>query len=101
MLGNLEDDIDKIKDVDWIMEVVVERLDIKKQVFELIEKHRKHGTIITSNTSGIPIKFMNEGRTEDFKKHFSCHPLFQSTQVLKLFLRLYQDLIVKMKLLRF
>ena len=66
--GNLEDDLHLIKDVDWIMEVVVERLDIKKTVFEKIEKHRTPGTLITSNTSGIPIKFMNEGRSEDFQK---------------------------------
>ena len=59
--GNLEDDIAKVKDVDWIIEVVVERLDIKQQVFESLEKHRTPGTLITSNTSGIPIKFMNEG----------------------------------------
>ena len=56
--GNLEDDIAKVGDVDWIIEVVVERLDIKKQVFENLEKHRKPGTLITSNTSGITIKFM-------------------------------------------
>jgi len=61
--GNLEDDISKIADVDWIIEVVVERLDIKKMVFENIEKHRTPGTLITSNTSGIPIKFMSEGRS--------------------------------------
>ena len=67
------------------MEVVVERLDIKKQVFELIEKHRKPGTIITSNTSGIPIKFMNEGRTEDFKKHFAVTHFFNPPRYLKLF----------------
>src|SRR5680860_1444725 len=60
--GNLEDDLHKVKEVDWIIEVVIERLDIKQQVFEKIEKYRKPGTLITSNTSGIPIKFMNEGR---------------------------------------
>ncbi|WP_417557871.1 3-hydroxyacyl-CoA dehydrogenase family protein, partial [Mesoflavibacter zeaxanthinifaciens] len=54
--GNLEDDIAKVANVDWIMEVVVERLDIKKQVFEKLEQHRTPGTLITSNTSGIPIK---------------------------------------------
>ena len=70
--GNLDDDIEKIKDVDWIIEVVVERLDIKQQVFEKIEKHRKKGTLITSNTSGIPIQFMNEGRSEDFQQHFAA-----------------------------
>ena len=83
--GNLEDDIHKIKDVDWIMEVVVERLDIKKQVFELIEKHRKPGTIITSNTSGIPIKFMNEGRSEDFRNYFAVTHFFNPPRYLKLF----------------
>jgi len=57
--GNLDDDLHKIKEVDWIIEVVVERLDIKQQVFEKIEKFRKPGTLITSNTSGIPIKFMS------------------------------------------
>jgi len=57
--GNLTDDISKVKDADWIIEVVVERLDIKKQVFENLEKYRKPGTFITSNTSGIPIKFMS------------------------------------------
>ena len=83
--GNLEDDIHKIKDIDWIMEVVVERLDIKKQVFELIEKHRKPGTIITSNTSGIPIKFMNEGRSEDFRNYFAVTHFFNPPRYLKLF----------------
>lgn len=68
--GNLEDDIHKVSEVDWILEVVVERLDIKKQVFDNLEKHRTPGTLITSNTSGIPIKFMSEGRSEDFQKHF-------------------------------
>jgi len=67
--GNLEDDLHLIEEVDWIMEVVVERLDIKKTVFEKIEKYRTPGTLITSNTSGIPIKFMNEGRSEDFQKN--------------------------------
>jgi 3-hydroxyacyl-CoA dehydrogenase len=83
--GNLEDDIQKISNVDWIMEVVVERLDIKKKVFDLIEKHRKPGTLITSNTSGIPIKFMNDGRTEDFQKHFAVTHFFNPPRYLKLF----------------
>ena len=83
--GNLEDDIHKIKDVDWILEVVVERLDIKKQVFENIEKYRTPGTLITSNTSGIPIKFMNEGRSEDFQKHFAVTHFFNPPRYLKLF----------------
>ena len=83
--GNIDDDLHLIKNVDWIMEVVVERLDIKQQVFEKIEKHRTPGTIISSNTSGIPIKFMNEGRSEDFQKHFAVTHFFNPPRYLKLF----------------
>ena len=83
--GNLEDDIAKVKDVDWIIEVVVERLDIKKLVFENLDKHRTLGTLITSNTSGIPIKFMNEGRSDDFQKHFCGTHFFNPARYLKLF----------------
>ena len=67
------------------MEVVVERLDIKQIVFEKLEKHRTPGTLITSNTSGIPIKFMNEGRSEDFQKHFAVTHFFNPPRYLKLF----------------
>ncbi|MFD0861540.1 3-hydroxyacyl-CoA dehydrogenase NAD-binding domain-containing protein [Sungkyunkwania multivorans] len=83
--GNLEDDLHKIKDVDWVMEVVVERLDIKQKVFEQVEKHRTPGTLITSNTSGIPIKFMNEGRSDDFQKHFAVTHFFNPPRYLRLF----------------
>lgn len=83
--GNTEDDISKIKDADWIMEVVVERLDIKKQVFEMLEKHRTPGTLITSNTSGIPIKFMSEGRSADFQEHFCGTHFFNPARYLNLF----------------
>ena len=83
--GNLEDDIAKVKNVDWIIEVVVERLDIKKMVFENLEKHRTPGTLITSNTSGIPINFMSEGRSEDFQKHFCGTHFFNPARYLKLF----------------
>ncbi|WP_299062048.1 3-hydroxyacyl-CoA dehydrogenase/enoyl-CoA hydratase family protein [uncultured Polaribacter sp.] len=83
--GNLEDDIAKVAEADWIMEVVVERLDIKKIVFEKLEKHRTPGTIISSNTSGIPIKFMNEGRSEDFRQHFAVTHFFNPPRYLKLF----------------
>ena len=83
--GNLDDDLHLIKDVDWVMEVVVERLDIKKSVFEKVEKYRKPGTLITSNTSGIPIKFMNEGRSEDFQQHFAVTHFFNPPRYLKLF----------------
>jgi 3-hydroxyacyl-CoA dehydrogenase len=83
--GNIEDDLHKIKDVDWIMEVVVEKLDIKKKVFDKIEKYRSKGTIISSNTSGIPIKFMSEGHSEDFQRHFCGTHFFNPARYLKLF----------------
>ncbi len=83
--GNLEDDIAKVGLVDWIIEVVVERLDIKKTVFEKLEKHRSPGTLITSNTSGIPIKFMSEGRSDDFQEHFCGTHFFNPARYLKLF----------------
>lgn len=83
--GNTEDDMPKIKDCDWVIEVVVERLDIKQKVFEQIEKFRKPGTLITSNTSGIPIHFMNQGRSEDFRQHFAVTHFFNPPRYLKLF----------------
>jgi 3-hydroxyacyl-CoA dehydrogenase len=83
--GNTTDDLAKIANVDWIIEVVVERLDIKKLVFEQIEKYRKPGTLVTSNTSGIPIHFMSEGRSEDFQKHFCGTHFFNPARYLKLF----------------
>ena len=83
--GNTTDDIAQIATADWIIEVVVERLDIKKSVFEQIEKYRKPGTLVTSNTSGIPIQYMNEGRSEDFQKHFCGTHFFNPARYLKLF----------------
>ena len=83
--GNMQDDISKVSKVDWIIEVVVERLDIKKQVFENLEKHRTPGTLITTNTSGIPIHFMSEGRSDDFQKHFCGTHFFNPARYLKLF----------------
>lgn len=83
--GNTTDDMPKIASVDWIIEVVVERLDIKKLVFEQVDKYRKVGTLVTSNTSGIPIQFMSEGRTEDFQQHFCGTHFFNPARYLKLF----------------
>lgn len=82
--GNFTDDISKISDCDWIIEVVVERLDIKQKVFETVEKYRKPGTLITSNTSGIPIHLMAEGRSDDFKKNFCGTHFFNPPRYLKL-----------------
>ncbi len=84
-LKNLTDDLSDLKDCDWIMEVVVERLDIKRQVFEKIEAHRKTGSIVSSNTSGIPIHSMLDGRSEDFKAHFCGTHFFNPPRYLPLF----------------
>lgn len=82
--GNFDDDLPKIKEADWIIEVVVERLDIKQQLFERVEKHRTPGTLITSNTSGIPIHLMTKGRSEDFVKHFCGTHFFNPPRYLRL-----------------
>ncbi len=82
--GNFEDNMKSIADCDWIIEVVIERLDIKKLVFEKVELFRKPGTLITSNTSGIPIHLMNEGRSEDFQKHFCGSHFFNPPRYLRL-----------------
>ncbi|MGY5351367.1 3-hydroxyacyl-CoA dehydrogenase/enoyl-CoA hydratase family protein [Wenyingzhuangia sp. IMCC45533] len=83
--GNLTDDISKLKEIDWIIEVVVERLDVKQKVFELIEANRKTDSLITSNTSGIPIGFMNKGRSQNFREHFAVTHFFNPPRYLKLF----------------
>tara|TARA_B100001173_G_scaffold298394_1_gene295935 strand:- start:1711 stop:4158 length:2448 start_codon:yes stop_codon:yes gene_type:complete len=83
-VGNFDDDFEKIKDADWIIEVVVERLDIKQQIFEKVEKHRKPGSIVSSNTSSIPIHQLSEGRSEDFKKHFCGTHFFNPPRYLRL-----------------
>jgi 3-hydroxyacyl-CoA dehydrogenase len=82
--GNFDDDMAQIAGYDWIIEVVVERLDIKKIIFEKVEKYRKPGTLITSNTSGIPIHLMAEGRSDDFKKHFCGTHFFNPPRYLRL-----------------
>ena len=69
-IGNLEDDFEKLADVDWIIEVVVENLQVKKDLFKRIEPVRAQGTIVSSNTSGIPLKAMSEGLSLEFKQHF-------------------------------
>ena len=82
--GNLEDDLDKLADCDWIIEVVMERLDIKKAVFEKVAKHRKPGSIVTSNTSGIPIRAMAEGMPKEMSQHFMGTHFFNPPRYLKL-----------------
>ncbi|MCB0481270.1 MAG: 3-hydroxyacyl-CoA dehydrogenase/enoyl-CoA hydratase family protein [Flavobacteriales bacterium] len=82
--GNFKDDLKQIAHCDWIVEVIIENLDIKKSLFEKVEKVRKAGTLITSNTSGIPINFMAEGRSDDFKKHFCGTHFFNPPRYLPL-----------------
>lgn len=82
--GNFTDDMSKISDCDWVIEVVVENIDIKKKVFEEVEKYRKPGSIISSNTSGIPMKFMVEGRSDDFRKNFVGTHFFNPPRYLQL-----------------
>lgn len=82
--GNFTDNMKDIAACDWVIEVVVERLDIKQQVFTEVEKYRKPGTLITSNTSGIPIHMMTEGRSDDFNKHFCGTHFFNPPRYLRL-----------------
>lgn len=83
-VGNFEDDFHRLAEVDWIIEVVVENLEIKKSVFARVDEVRKPGTIVSSNTSGISIEAMAEGRSEDFKKHFLGTHFFNPPRYLKL-----------------
>ncbi len=83
--GNFDDDLAKIKDFDWVIEVVVERLDIKTMVFDKVEKLRKPGSLVTTNTSGISVEKMIEGRSEDFQKNFCGTHFFNPPRYLQLF----------------
>lgn len=82
--GNFDDNLADISTCDWVIEAVVENLEIKKQLFEQVESHRKPGTLITSNTSGIPIKLMSEGRSDDFRAHFCGTHFFNPPRYLRL-----------------
>lgn len=82
--GNFDDNLKEISTCDWIIEVVVERLDIKKSLYEKVEQFRKPGTLISSNTSGIPIHMLTEGRSDDFRKHFCGTHFFNPPRYLRL-----------------
>jgi 3-hydroxyacyl-CoA dehydrogenase len=82
--GNFDDNMKDIAGCDWIIEVVVERLDIKKMIYDKVEQFRKPGTLVTSNTSGIPIHMMAEGRSDDFKKNFCGSHFFNPPRYLRL-----------------
>lgn len=83
-VGNFDDDLHEISDCDWIIEVVVENLKIKQNLFEKVEQFRKQGSIISSNTSGIPIHLMAENRSEDFKNNFVGTHFFNPPRYLPL-----------------
>ena len=83
-IGNFEDDLEKIKDCDFVIEAIVENLDIKHKLFAEVEKHRKAGSIIASNTSGIPIESIAEPFSDDFKKHFVGVHFFNPPRYMKL-----------------
>lgn len=82
--GNFDDNLKDVSSCDWVIEVVVERLDIKQSLYEKLEQFRKPGTLITSNTSGIPINLLSKGRSEDFKKHFCGTHFFNPPRYLRL-----------------
>ncbi|WP_062514193.1 3-hydroxyacyl-CoA dehydrogenase/enoyl-CoA hydratase family protein [Halobacillus sp. KGW1] len=82
--GNFEDDLSRIADVDWVVEVVVENLDIKKKVLADVDRFRKQGAIVSSNTSGISIEAMAEDCSEDFRSHFLGTHFFNPPRYLKL-----------------
>ncbi|WP_242923711.1 3-hydroxyacyl-CoA dehydrogenase/enoyl-CoA hydratase family protein [Pontibacter liquoris] len=82
--GNFDDNMKDIATADWTIEVVVENLKIKKLVYEQVEQFRKPGTLISSNTSGIPIHLMLDGRSDDFRKHFCGTHFFNPPRYLKL-----------------
>ncbi len=81
---NYTDDAAKLAECDWIVEVVVERLDIKRKVFEMVEEHRRPGTVISSNTSGLSVADMAEGRSEDFRRHFMVTHFFNPVRYMRL-----------------
>ena len=82
--GNFQDDLGALRECDWIVEVVVERLDIKQELFAKVEQHRRPGTLVTSNTSGIPIHLIAQGRSEDFRRHFCGTHFFNPPRYLRL-----------------
>ncbi|MGP4061379.1 3-hydroxyacyl-CoA dehydrogenase NAD-binding domain-containing protein [Halobacillus sp. H74] len=83
-VGNFSDDMEHLSEVDWVIEVVVENLDIKKKVLADVDRHRKTGSIVSSNTSGISIEAMSEDCSEDLRSHFLGTHFFNPPRYLKL-----------------
>src|SRR5208282_3850522 len=82
--GNFEDNLAWCGEADWIIEAVAENLEIKRKLFERIDAVRKPGTIVTSNTSGLPIHTVSEGRSESFQQHFAGAHFFNPPRYMKL-----------------
>ncbi|MBR9859743.1 3-hydroxyacyl-CoA dehydrogenase [bacterium] len=82
--GNFDDDLERISECDWVLEAIIENLDIKKSLYEKVEKYRKEGTVISSNTSSIPMKMLVDGRSEDFKAKFVGTHFFNPPRYLRL-----------------
>lgn len=82
--GNFEDDLSAINTCDWVIEAIVEKLHIKQQLFERVEQYRKPGTLVSSNTSGIPLQMIAKGRSEDFQQHFCGTHFFNPPRYLRL-----------------
>ena len=99
-IGNIEDDLDKLSEVDWIIEAVVERLDIKRPLYEQVERVLTPGTIITSNTSGLPAHVLTEGRSEAFRRNFLITHFFNPVRYMHL-LELVPDVDTAPELLQF
>ncbi len=83
-VGNIDDDFDVVKEADWIVEAVVERIDIKHKIYDKIFKNRKSGAIVSSNTSSIPIKILSEHLTDDEKKDFCITHFFNPVRYMGL-----------------
>ena len=83
-IGNLEDDLPRVAECDWIVEAVTENLKIKRDLYTRLEAVRKPGTIVTSNTSGIAISRMTQGRSDDFRRHFLVTHFFNPVRYMKL-----------------
>jgi 3-hydroxyacyl-CoA dehydrogenase len=82
--GNFEDHLEWVADTDWVCEVIVERMDIKKEMMTRLEKVRKPGTIVSSNTSGLPISDISEDVSDEFKAHFLGTHFFNPPRYMKL-----------------
>jgi 3-hydroxyacyl-CoA dehydrogenase len=82
--GNFDDNLAWVGDADWIIEAVAENLEIKRKLLERVEKHRKPGTLVSTNTSGLPIRLIAEGRSEDFQQHWCGTHFFNPPRYMKL-----------------